>query len=189
MAATRYADVRRWWNGDDTWWRGSDATWSNSEPAFGSGVVTPSERAWSEPAFEAGINLPRYLRAARDEVPSRVDAAFAAYERRRRERLVRYSELGRGVHAQLVAIRIGHLLEYLNECGECTLMQLGISWWREVRVSPPVFANEAPQRYLDIVASDRLHAALQATPLLPGAVRLQFPVGYHVLDGKSYHEC
>ena len=102
------------------------------------------------------------MAAARAEYPLRLDAAFGAQLAAiRRERLVQFAALGRGVHAQLVAIRIRHLLEYFNECEKCTLMQLGISWWREVRVCPPIFANENPRNYMEVIQSDRLDPSMQ----------------------------
>ena len=128
------------------------------------------------------------MAAARAEYPLRLDAAFGAQLAAiRRERLVQFAAPGRGVHAQLVAIRIGHLLENFNECEKCTLMQLGISWWREVCVCPPIFVNESPRNYMEVIASDRLDAVQQATPLAMGLATL-LPVGYHILDGQLYHE-
>ena len=77
-------------------------------------------------------------------------------------------------------------------------MQLGIRWWREVRVCPALFdaSEQDSPSYLEMITSDRLDAMQQVRPLaMPNhAVRVDAGVGpssyvgYVVLDGHLFHE-
>ena len=82
---------------------------------------------------------------------------------------------------------MGHLLKTLDGCERCKMMQLGISWWREVCVFPTIFVNESSLNYLEVIQSDRLGALQLATPLAKGLTTLR-PIGHHVIDGKLFHE-
>ena len=248
MAATRYADVRRWWNSDDTWWRGSDATWSNSEPAFGSGVDNPraamaqdagdeyskallkarfpgteeEDRKYEreEAAREAGSGVANPMAAAtpappacRSDMPAGsgvVNPSTAA--QRRYEMFMQYDALERHVKILLVAIRRCHFLSYFNQYDKCTFMQLGITWWREVRVCPALFdvSEQDPRGYTDLITCETLHAMLQVTPLtiadrvcfisksadsppddatrVLAIVASSSYVGHVMIDGLLYHE-
>ena len=131
---------------------------------------------------------------------SQVDAAWSSVSRRQYERFMQYEALGRDVKILLMAIRRKHLLEYFSQYDKCTLMQLDIGWWREVRVCPALFdASEQYSRtYLQLIVSDTLGAMLQVTPLTIAnhseATRVvvviapSSDVGYVVFDGHLYHE-
>jgi hypothetical protein len=139
-------------------------------------------------AFEAWQASQRRIAAtAIAEHPLRLDAAFEAWQQRRYERILQYAALGWETKVLLVAIRMGHLLKNFDECERCKMMQLGISWWREVCVFPPIFVNETSLNYMEVIQSDRLGALQPATPLAKGLTTL-LPIGHHILDGKLFHE-
>ena len=113
---------------------------------------------------------------------------------------MQYAALDKDARAQLIAIRRGHLIEYFSQYDKRTLMQLGIRWWREARVSPALFdaSEQDSPSYLEMITSDRLDAMQQVRPLdianhdeATAAVAHFGPssyVGYVVLDGQLYHE-
>ena len=112
--------------------------------------------------------------------------AFEAWQQRQYDRLLLYKQLGWKTKVLLVALRMGHLLKSLEEYERCKMMQLGVSWWREVCVFPPVFVNESSLTYLEVIQSDRLGDLQSATPLAKGLTTLR-PIGLHVIDGKLWH--
>ena len=160
---------------------------SGSDMAAGSGVANPI--AAVHDMVDRGMNI---------SVHSRVAAAWISASQRRYERFVQYAALDKDVRAQLTAIRRGHLIEYFSQYDKCTLMQLGIGWWREVRVCPALFDASDRRSYLEIITSDRLYAMLQVTPLtianhneatrVVANVAPSSYVGYIVIDGQLYHE-
>jgi hypothetical protein len=145
-------------------------------------------QASQDAAYEAWqASQRRIVATAIAEYPLRVDAAFEAWQQRQYDRLLLYYQLGWETKVLLVAVRMGHLLKNLDECERCKMMQLGISWWREVCVFPPIFVNESSLNYLEVIQSDRLGALQPATPLAKGLTTLR-PIGHHVIDGKLFHE-
>jgi len=114
--------------------------------------------------------------------------AFEAWQQRQYNRLLLYKQLGWKTKVLLVAVRRGHMLKYLEKKYErCKMMQLSVSWWREVCVFPRVFVNETSLTYLEVIQSDRLGDLQPATPLAKGLTTLR-PIGHHVIDGKLFHE-
>ena len=163
---------------------------SGSDMAAGSGVANPIAAVLD--MVDRGMNITFH---------SRVSAAWSSASQRRYDRFVQYAALDKDVRAQLTAIRRGHLIEYFSQYDKCTLMQLGIGWWREVRVCPALFYasdRRAMPRYLEIITSDRLYAMMQVTPLtianhneatrVVANVAPSSYVGYVVIDGQLYHE-
>ena len=164
------------------------------------------------PALLEGSGVANPMAAVRDDFTLRVDAAWRSASQRRYERYVQYCVLDKDVRAQLIAIRRGHLIEYFSHYDKRTLMQLGIRWWREVRVCPALFdpsererlfdnmrrrhldPRMGPPSYLQLITSDRLDAMQQLRPLDIGnhAVRVTASVGpyvgYVVIDGHVFHE-
>ena len=152
------------------------------------------------PALLEGSGVANPMAAVRDDFTLRVDAAWRSAGLRRYERYMQYCVLDQDVRAQLIAIRRGHLIEYFSQYDKRTLMQLGIRWWREVRVCPALFdasAQDSPS-YLEMITSDRLDAMQQFRPLdianhdeataVVANVAPSSYVGYVVLDGQLYHE-
>ena len=145
-------------------------------------------QASQDAAYEAWqASQRRIVATAIAEYPLRVDAAFEAWQQRQYDRLLLYYQLGWKTKVLLVAVRMGHLLKTLDGCERCKMMQLGISWWREVCVFPTIFVNESSLNYLEVIQSDRLGALQLATPLAKGLTTLR-PIGHHVIDGKLFHE-
>ena len=167
-----------------------------NEQKEGSGVANLSRfdaafAAWQasqDAAYETWqASQRRIVATAIAEYPLRVDAAFEAWQQRQYDRLLLYYQLGWKTKVLLVAVRMGHLLKTLDGCERCKMMQLGISWWREVCVFPTIFVNESSLNYLEVIQSDRLGALQLATPLAKGLTTLR-PIGHHVIDGKLFHE-
>ena len=161
-----------------------------SDMAAGSGVANPI--AAVHDLVDRGMNV---------SFDSQVAAAWIRSSGRRYERFMEYTALGRTIQILLRAIRRNHLLDYFSQYDKCTLMQLGIGWWREVRVCPALFYasdRRAMPRYLEIITSDRLYAMRQLTPLtianhneatrVVAHVEPSSYVGYIVIDGQLYHE-
>ena len=121
-----------------------------------------------------------------DEYAVRVETAFEAWQQRQYDRLLLYYQLGWESKVLLVAVRMGHFLDNLDDFGRCQMMQLGISWWREVCVFPRIFVNETSLNYMKVIQSDRLGALQPSTPLDKGLTTL-LPIGHHILDGKLVH--